>query len=341
MRKTVFLLLAAILACACILPTIAAAVAPDQSPAQAEALAAFERFQSLWLERGEPATPTLSDGTLSITNIDENSSFYEPFDGFSIQAVTGGNEEGSPMYICGAESNDSFAIDTLWTIFSVCMRAVEPAMTENVARELMQELLFAMMPLSEELPGVILGQVYYSRWSFMITVMEDGDQGPMMTISPKDSIREPEGTSTARLNAVYRRFREIATGLGFSLLADSPGEWNDSDPAGRQFIRPLAQDAWWHMIFLGDAFAGQGIRLLANSQLYGHDDELFLALAVALDPSLSQNDIDAMYAQLQTQTQDMPGGKTSRLLVDDTQYLLTVTSDQCSLMALRQSAFDE
>jgi len=338
MRKFICALLVAFMFCASVLPTVTFADDTDQSPAQAEALAAFERFASLRLERGmEAALP----GETMATGAD--GSVYEPFDGFVFKAIQsgGGFAEEWPMYICGSVSNDSFEESTLWTIFQDCMRAVEPALTEEVSFELMQELLYATGSIAEDLRGVGAGVISYGHWRFALIMMENGDEGPMMSVLPTNPQEEPKSTSHARLDAVYRRFRQTAEWKGLELAEDLPGEWDDSDPNGPQFNRVIAQGAWWMELYYGDVFIGHGISLERDSPLYGHLPNLFFALAVAVDPSGDPDEYDAMYEQLLAQAEESPDGQTSRLQWNDVQFLFLPSGEQLGLLALRQSVYSD
>jgi len=221
------------------------------------------------------------------------------------------------------------------------MRAVEPALTEEVSFELMQELLYAMGSISEDLPGVGVGVVFYGHWRFVLTMMENGAEGPMMSVLPTEPREEPKGTSRARLDAVYNRFRQTAERKGLILSEDAPGEWDDSDPNGLQFNRVIAQGAWWMELYSRDGFIGQGISLERGSPLYGREPDLFFALAVAVDPSREPDEYDAMYEQLLAQAEEAPNVQINRLHRDGIQYLLLPSGDQLGLLAMRESVYND
>ncbi|MCL2810550.1 MAG: hypothetical protein FWD25_01510 [Clostridia bacterium] len=336
MRKIICMLLAACLCCACVLPMAVFAADTDPNPAQTEALAAFERFAALRLERGMQATLP-GEATTSETG----GSVYEPFGDFVFKAFYHDENEEWPMYLCGSASNDSFDGNELWAIFQDCMRAVEPALTEEISYELMEELAFDMRPVAEDMPDVYLGVVFYGRWRFSLTTLEHGEEGPTLAVLPVEPYEEPKGTSRTRLDAVYSRFRSIAGHIGLTLAEDSTGEWDTNDPAGLQFIRELAEDAVWVEIYAGDVFGGQGIFMYPGSPLQEYIPGLFFALAFAIDPHLEANEIDAMYETLLEQTVEAPGGKTSRMWYYNTHFMLMESDGTLGLLAMRQSLYDE
>ncbi len=253
-----------------------------------EAARSFEAFCEIQNQNGlfvfAPYVPGPKEQTVN----------YTPIEGLSVSALYLPQYGEQPMYIVTSQSTEAFQNNHMWMFMLCFVQAMEPALTEAVAYELVQELLFSLEEVAE---GANVARIQYGRWLLTLTTLDQGD-GPTLFIMPADIPQtEPINGCTARIDNTYSRFLSILKMLEFP-VADEPLKTSDVD-VGMQQMWEILPQVWWLEIYLGDIFLGYGVNVDEASPYYAVVRELERYMLIAADPTVNSERADMLLEQLE------------------------------------------